>query len=744
MKVKTIALVAHDNLKKDLIEWAVFNCDTISKFKMVCTGTTGKMVEEALWEKLGQKVALDIVKLKSGPLGGDVELSSMISDGKIDMIFSLVGYDEIEVAANGRATIDVALKTSVTFLNEVVVIGYGKTTKKEVTGSVSSLKSDELSTGSFTNAAGLLQGKVAGLSVTNADGADPNASFDILLRGTNTLKAGQGPLIIIDGVVGADMRNINYQEIESVDVLKDGSAAAIYGTRGTNGVIIITTRRAREGRTSIEYDGHVSVQTVTRRAVPMTASEFKDIMTNYMPSAASSLYGSDTDWFKEITRTPISQKHSLAISGGNKDFSHRTVFDVELNQGIQKKNDSNKYLFKTNITQNAFNGWLKMDYNAYISKRDYTPANYSAFEQAFYHNPTEPVYDSSNEVSGGYFRVPEMAYYNPVAMIDERTSQNTADDAGINARLTLNILPIKGLNWDNFISYTQQRYESRQYSSRYYPSLIGEDGNAYISNEFSKDIQWESTVNYSKTFGKHSIQALAGYAYEKGVSQSSSMTNYGFDSDDWLTNNIGAGSALTSGLASMSSYKESNTYIAFFGRLMYNYAEKYLASVSLRRDGSSRFGTNHKWGWFPAVSLGWRIKGESFMDNVNWVDDLKLRAGFGMTGNQDFGDYKSLLLMKTSGYFYYNGQWINTYAPASNANPDLGWEKKAEWNAGLDFSLFRNRLSGTIDYYYRLTYDLLYTYTVPTPPYVYDEMFTNVGEVSNTGIEVMGCEDNER
>lgn len=307
---------------------------------------------------------------------------------------------------------------------------------------------------------------------------------------------------------------------------------------------------------------------------------------------------------------------------------------------------------------------------------------------------------------------------------------------GGNVRATLNILPVKGLKWDNFFSYDMTRYESRTYYSHYYPSYIGTDGRAEIYNEYSNDFQWESTLNYSRTFGKHSVQALLGYTYQYGMLQYSEMVNEGFDSDWFGTDNIGSGSALTQGTASMSSYKEDNKYIAFFGRVMYNYDERYLVSVSLRRDGSSRFGADHKWGWFPAVSLGWRLNQESFLRDVKWIDELKLRAGFGVTGNQDFDNYRSLLLMQTDGYFYNNGKWQNTYTPKSNANPLLGWEKKAEWNAGVDFSFWEGRLSGAIDYYFRRTTDLLYEYDVPVPPYDYNVFFTNVGEITNQGIEV--------
>ena len=666
----------------------------------------------------------------------DGTFSVSAKDGEA-VVVSYLGYDDYTFTAAGQQNLVIVLPLSAnTVLDEAVAIGYGKTTKKEVTGSVVSLKADDFDRGSFTSPAGMLQGKVAGLTVTNPDGGDPNASFEIMLRGTNTLVAGQGPLIIIDGVAGADMRTINFQEVESIDVLKDGSAAAIYGTRGTNGVIIITTKRAKSGTSSVEYDGQVSVQTVAARATPLNAQQYNDVINEFRPTATGSLYGADTDWFEAITRTPVSHKHSLAVSGGSETFSHRTVLNIEQNQGLQKGNDSEKYLFKTNLHQEAIKGWLTLDYNLSYTKRKYTPANYSAFRQAFLRNPTEPIYDETNLDAGGYFTIDAMDYYNPVAMLNEKKADNDVDNFQGSIRATLNILPVKGLKWDNFISYGNERYESREYLTKYYPSSLGQKGVAYISNSYSSDVQYESTLQYSNVFGKHSVQGILGYTFQETNSRSASMENYGFDFDQFETNNIGAGAALQEGLASMSSFRSMSRYIAFFGRLMYNYDEKYLASVSLRRDGSSKFGSDNKWGWFPAVSLGWRLNKESWFEDAANLSDLKLRAGFGVTGNQDFSSYKSLLLMDPFSYYYYDGKWVTSYAPASNPNPNLAWERKNEFNVGLDFGFFGNRLGGTLDYYYRLTTNLLYNYTVPVPPYDYGTMFTNVGSISNQGLEL--------
>lgn len=654
------------------------------------------------------------------------------------IVVSYMGYEDFSFTApQGGGKVDVQLKPSkALMLDETVVIGYGTTTKKEVTGSVASLRSDDLDKGAFTDVSGMLQGKVAGLTISNPNGGDPNGSYEILLRGTNTLSAGQGPLIIIDGVVGADISTINFQEVETFDVLKDGSAAAIYGTRGTNGVIIITTKRAKAGKTQVDYDGQVSVQTLLSRAVPMTAGQFKSTIENYKPASSASLYGAETDWFKEVTRTPISHKHNLAIAGGSQNFSHRTVINIEQNQGMLRNNNADKYLFKTNIRQESLNGWLTLDLNMLYAHRVFEGTRSGIFRQAFFHNPTEPVYDETNTRNGGYFTVEGMDYYNPVAMLNERQSQSKVNRIGVNGRVTLNILPIPGLKWENFVSYNNGRFENHDYKTRYYPGETGNKGIAEISGHNWEDLQWESTVQYSKKIGKHSIQALGGYAFQQLGENESYMSNYGFDVDFFKTNNIEAGAALKAGNADMTSYRESSRYIAFFGRAMYNYDEKYLASVSLRYDGSSKFGANNKWGLFPAVSLGWRISQEEFLKDVSWLDDLKLRTGYGVTGNQDFDSYKSLFLVKTSGSFYYNGQWSHAYAPASNANPDLAWEKKAEFNVGTDFSFFKGRLSGSIDYYYRKTTNLLYNYEVPVPPYDYSTYFANVGAISNQGIEL--------
>jgi len=716
-----------------LLAFVLIISANISNAQNIPTVKVSGTVSDAISNDLIPGVSIIIKGTQTGSMTDiDGKYSVNVPQGST-LVFSFIGYENFEVVVGTQTSIDVSLKAVAQAIDGVVVIGYGTTTKKEVTGAIASVKSDQFNKGAYTNPMGLLQGKVAGLTIVNPNGSDPMANPNIILRGTGTLTSGQGPLIIIDGVAGADMKNISPEEIESMDVLKDGAAAAIYGTRGSNGVIIITTKRAKSGASKIEYTGQFSWQVAPRNVKNLSSDEFRSAITQYGDSA--NIFNANTDWFKEIVNTnPFSQKHNLAISGGNENFSHRTNIYVDQSDGLLKNNVSNKYLVRTNIIQNAFGGILVLDYNLSYGMRKYKPANYDVFYQAFIRNPTSPIYDSANINSGGYTVLPGNAYYNPVAMLNERNVDGKTVEGTANVRAILRLA--KSLKWVNFISVDQSDYESLSYKTRYYPSILGQFGEAEIENGKNSSLQYESTLNFTKTFEKHTVQALAGYSYQTQEANSSYLSNSKFDTDLYGYNNIGAGAAIHSDQAYMSSYKESSTLISFFGRLMYNYSERYLLAVSLRKEGSSRFGANNKWGWFPAASLGWRINKEEFMNNVPWVNDLKLRVGYGTTGNQEFANYQSLIMMSAAGQFLYNGQWINSYAPVSNPNPDLRWEKKQELNAGVDFSILNNRVSGVIDYYYRKSTDLLYTYPVNVPPYIYPSLFTNVGVIGNQGVEI--------
>jgi TonB-linked SusC/RagA family outer membrane protein len=665
------------------------------------------------------------------------EFSFDVPDNAKTIVVSYVGMQTVEKPISSK--MEILMESKATNLDEVVVIGYGTTTKKEVTGSVASISREDLKVGNFSDPIQMLQGQVAGLNIARPDGGDPTAGFEIQLRGLTTMKGGSSPLIIIDGVEGGSLSSINPNDIETIDVLKDGSAAAIYGTRGTNGVILVTTRKGKAGTSVIELETYWTTQSISRKPEFMSASEFRDALKLFYPNQADALdYGSDTDWFDEVTEShPLSQYYSLASSGGSDKLTYRGNISWHEDKGIVKNSGSQKLRIRLNVSQKAINDRLQLNYNVNYSTTKQTFSGYDVMKQAIIRNPTEPIYDTEGltPISGGYYYNSEpFKYYNPVAMQNESTDEKTTREFAGSIHGTFTI--IDGLKINAIASLVESNSRSAWYQTRYYPIDLGTNGKATATNYLDRSKQFEVNGDFNRQFGSHKVQAIAGYSYYDFMYENYYSMNYGFDTDYFSYHNMAAGAALASGKASMSSTKESNKLISFFGRIMYNYADKYLLSASVRHEGSSRFGANNKWGNFPAVSLGWRINQEEFMKGFNWVDELKLRVGYGVTGNQDISNYQSLALLSFGTRFLYNGNWVSTAYPASNPNPDLKWERKEEYNVGIDFSVLNSRIRGTLDYYVRHTKDLLNTYTVPVPPNVYNTMFANVGQINNSGIEL--------
>jgi len=652
------------------------------------------------------------------------------------LAFSFIGYNSVEQTVGAKRQINVQLSENQTILDDVVVIGYGTTTKKELTGSVSSISSDDFKAGNITDPLQLLQGQIAGLVITRPDGGNPNGEFEIQLRGLSTMSGGAQPLIVIDGVVGGDLSSLSADNIQSFDVLKDGSAAAIYGTRGTNGVILVTTKKAAAGVNKLEFNSYLAVQTVDKKPEMMSASDFRKALKQYGVSDSND-YGASTDWFDEMTHTPLSQNYSIASSGGTSSLNYRASVAWNKDEGLVKNTGSERLRTRLNVFQMLMQDRLKMDYTmSYSTFRNSYADNY-IMRQTMFHNPTEPIAADANTPSqyGPYYYVQGMEYYNPVAMLEQR------DDKGLRKQFTgsinANLRILDNLKANALVSMTTTSERYGHYYGRYHPQYIGKDGQAETYNNHSNYKMLETTVDYSNTWNDHKLQTIVGYSYSEQWNEAYDSMNYLFDTDYFSFYNVGAGSALKDGLATMSSSKSSNKLISFFGRAMYNYKERYLLSASVRYEGSSRFGANHKWGTFPSVSVGWRITEEPFMKEVKWMDDLKLRAGFGVTGNQEIGNYQSLpILRKGSSNFYYNNSWLSTYEPGRNPNPDLRWEKKNEFNVGFDASFLNNNLNVTFDYYNRTTKDLLYTYNVPVPPNLYGYKFANVGTIENKGLEL--------
>lgn len=689
-----------------------------------------------------------------GPVMGAAVLEKGTTNGSvtdIDGAFSLrvankesmieiscIGYSTVTLKA-GEVSAQVVLSEDAIFLDDVVVIGYGSQKKKEVTGAVSSIKSEDFNAGVKTNPIGLLQGKVAGLNVIKTTSDPTSTGYNIQIRGFSTLDKGAGtsPLFIVDGVPVSNIDNISTDEIASMDVLKDGSAAAIYGTRGTNGVIIITTKRGENYSDTptlrTEYSGYASFSVRNSKTGLATADEFRNLSSISGGVVTPVIYSDEnTDWMKEVCRdVAISHNHNLAIVGSNSKFNYRASLNYKNAEGIAKNNNRNELITKISANQKALDGWLDLNYDlSYMHYRnDY---HTFSFKQAAILNPTYPIYDKATAT--GYFFPPDTGASNPIEDMNNKESYQDGNYFRGSVKATVNIKPVSGLKINAFAAI-----EEGDNHSYWYNHTINSDadasGKASRGSDTSFSKLFEVTADYSKAFGKHNIAAVAGFSYQSFLYDNENITNKGFPTDDVKYYQIGNGDAEKTYL-NASSGRNSNKLAAFFGRINYNYAEKYLLSVSLRREGSSRFGVNNKWGWFPAVSAGWRISGEDFMKNISWINDLKLRAGFGVTGNDLNSDLQSVAMLSNGGTFWYNGAYVYTYTVSQNVNPDLRWEKKYEYNFGVDYSFLDQRLFGSLDLYYRQTKDLLWSYEVPTPPYQYSTLLANAGQMASYGLEL--------
>ena len=633
------------------------------------------------------------------------------------------------------------------FLDDVVVIGYGSQKKKEVTGSVASVKAEDFNAGIKNSPVGLLQGKVAGLNIIRTTADPTDTGYKIQIRGFSTLDKGAGtsPLYIVDGVPVSNIDNISPDEIASMDVLKDGSAAAIYGTRGTNGVIIITTKRGDNfsdvANTRVEYSGYASVSVKNTKSGMATPEEFVNI-NSLSNGVMSSIIKRDaegnyqlTDWMKEITRpAAVTHNHNVAIVGSSRKFNYRASLNFKNAEGIAKHNNRQEVLAKIAASQKALDGWLELQYDlSYMHYRnDYNCADW---KMAAVLNPTYPIYDKAN--ANGYYKPEGTGEGNPVEQMMQKESYQDGNYFRGSIKATVNIKPVQGLRVSGFAAIEEG--DNHNYWSNKTINT-DEEGSGMAGRSMSTNFNklFEVTADYTRSFGKHNIAAVAGFSYQNFYNDGESISNKGFPTENMKYFQIGNGDASKDYL-NASSYRNSNTLAAFFLRANYNYAEKYLVSASVRREGSSRFGANNKWGWFPAVSLGWRITGEDFMQGKDWCNDLKLRAGFGVTGNNLNSDLRSVAMLSNGGTFWdgASGKYVYTYAVSQNVNPDLRWEKKFEYNLGLDFSFLDNRLYGSLDLYYRQTRDLLWDYEVPTPPYQFPTLLANAGQMDSYGVELV-------
>lgn len=659
---------------------------------------------------------------------------------------SFIGFATQQVTVRSAA-VQISLTPDSEALDEVVVVGYGTQRRKEITSAVASVKEEDFNRGGMRNPLELVQGKVAGLNITRTQGSNPNSGTNIQLRGMASLSGTNSPLVVIDGIPGGNLDLIKQGDIESIDVLKDGSAAAIYGTRGNGGVILVTTKKGKAGAPQFEYLTYGQTEIVNRRPSMLNASQFREKVIDGLGRPYDE--GADTDLYDElINKNNFSHFHNFIASGGGENSTYRASFNYEEAQGIAKQNDREQFGGRINFNQTGLNDKLTLTANiaANFSKanllggrKDDNSENVPDFEQAVQRNPTAPLFNED----GTFYQTQAYNNYNPLSRlahrIDDRAQQTFSGD--VRAKYQI----LDELSVSAFGSYVRDNWNDRRYRStkdwdQRPESEYQGTGFAYKRNELNWTKTFESTLDYNKTFNDvHTITGLLGYSYQYSTAEWFDMSNSGFTTDGFLDWNFGSGTALTNDALprpTMGSFKEDNTLIAFFGRANYNYADKYFVTAILRREGSSRFGANNKWGNFPAVSAGWNISNEDFFTNKEIVNDLKIRAGYGVTGNQGIPNYLSLITLGTGGVYPQGGIYYQTYGISRNPNPDLKWEQKAETNIGVDFGLFNNRLTGAVDVYYRKTSDLLYEYRAQQPSYAQSTIWYNVGEVVNKGIEL--------
>lgn len=659
------------------------------------------------------------------------------------LVFNFIGYEAQEAPVGTKTTIDVQLKPSSTTLEnvEIVSVGYGTLSSKEVTSAVTHVSAEKFNRGGSRNPLDLIQGKVAGLQLTRRGGSNPNSGVATQLRGAVSVQGASAPLYVIDGIPGGNPDLLQQDDIESIDVLKDGSGAAIYGTSANAGVILITTKKGKAGPPSFDYSTYFRKEYVQNRQKFLTADEYRQKIAS--GELRQQDYGNNTDFYDDlINHDNLSMNHNLSLSGGTDKTTYRASVNYRNLEGIAKENGREEYTLRLNVNQKGLNDRLNVQLNlaTNINKSNLLGGDgdldaVRSWESEMAKNPT-----LSNFNPDGSYRF-DLTSTNYFARLAQETKYRKQQTTSADGKVDLEI--IDGLKASVFGSVTRNNNNDGAYrvkaseDSQENADFRG-GGFAARGMELEQKYAFEPTLQYQKTFEeKHSLTAIAGYSYRYNIREGSLMENRGFINDIFHEDRIQEGRALGLGKARMESFKEDNTLVAFFGRVNYALDNKYLLQFILRREGSSKFGANNRWGNFPAVSVGWNISEESFMKDIKFVNYLKLRAGYGVTGNTPNDNNVSRVTLGGGGkYLFPDGNYYETYGPDRNPNPDLKWETKRELNVGLDFRLAENRLSGSIDVFKRTTKDLLDTYTSPQPPFVRNTIFANVGTISSKGIEL--------
>lgn len=679
---------------------------------------------------------------KSAVTNADGNYSILINESNDVVTFTFIGYSLKEVPAGAGSVLNVTLTSAAKQLTDVVVIGYGTSSKRDVTGSITSLKSEDFNQGVITTPAQLLQGKIAGLNVTKS--GDPNQQPAVILRGPSTLRVGgaQQPFYVIDGVPGASIDLLAPADIESIDVLKDAASTAIYGSRAANGVIIVTTRKARVGQTRLSYSAYAGVEKVSKKIDMLSGNEVRQYLKDNGQTLSSpdNDDGSNTDWQDLVERTGSSHNHNLSFGGATATTDYGVSVNNFKSEGILKNSSLQRTIFKGYVNQRFFEDRLKLGLSITQSGSNISDVyqQYILPGMLFY-LPTVSPFNADGTYKENYTRTGS-GPLNPLSLINNNIIKINDNVIFVNGIAQVDI--IKGLKYTLNISTQKNQNNYNTYLNSASGLAVNLGGVARRNSYLNKNDVIESFFNYDRVFGQHNIKLLAGYSYQ----QNRTNEGFGVQSQRFSNDNLTYNNLFLSNPASVSQIAFDNNpistlrLISYYGRVQYQFNRKYLLQASLRNDGSSAFGVNNRWGYFPAISAGWRIIDENFMDRARAISDLKFRAGYGVSGNSlGFDAFSSLLVYGTpqgNNKFLYNGNITNAIGPVRSNNPDLKWESTSTVNVGLDFGFLKDRISGSIDYYIKKTSDLIYDqYPVSTTQYFLPIYTANVGRIKNSGVE---------
>lgn len=662
---------------------------------------------------------------------GKFSLNNVPSNSILEI--SYVGMQSEKIILSGRTNVNVVLREDTELLEEIVIVGYGGVERRDLTSAVSKVSSKDFLQGAVNNPMQMIDGKVAGVTISNYAASDPNRNpmDNLQIRGASSLESGNGPLIVIDGMPGGNLRNLSNQDIESITVLKDGSAAAIYGSRAANGVIIVQTKSGKSGRVSVTYEGYMEHDLVAKKPNILTPEEF-------VKRERDTDHGAKTLWYDELLRKDnFGQNHYLALGGGSESTIFRISGNYKDKKGIDIASDREEYGVRTNFRQTTLEGLLELTGNISYRLVDENYTNYGAFKQAVQLNPTIPLMDPNDP--GKYYHFKGYDTYNPVGDLKDRINGARQEYNIMDFNFKLNLLP----NLNSELKLARQGQAMKRYE--YYYSQHRESidnirkGRARLQSENWEDLTLEWITNYFTSLNDiHNLKLMGGYSYQEFKNEGFWAENMDFPSDAFLYNKLGSGQwNRKEGRLGMDSWKSMEKNIAFFGRINYDYQNTYLLTASLRYEGNTKFGKDNKWGFFPAASAAWRISNLSGLSENEIVDDLKIRVSFGVTGRSGFPRYSSLARYQGYGRYLNDvGEWIQVFGPANNPNLNLHWEKQNSLNFGVDYSLFNKSLNGSLDYYIRKGSDVISWYDAPVPPNIHQQIFTNVASTSSKGVEL--------